>query len=122
MSILEDFSPSEGGEPPYRQVRRAIAAGIASGEIAVGEKLPSVRALAAQLGLAANTAAKVYKELEEAGLVQTRGRNGTVVTGRGASVSAKVLGAVERLAQLAHEAGMEDDAVLGLVRAALAGR
>ena len=82
MSILEDFSPSEGGEPPYRQVRRAIAAGIASGEIAVGEKLPSVRALAAQLGLAANTAAKVYKELEEAGLVQTRGRNGTVVTGR----------------------------------------
>jgi DNA-binding transcriptional regulator YhcF (GntR family) len=122
VAILENFSPNDAGEPPYRQVRRAIAAGIASGEIAVGERLPSVRALAAQLGLAANTAAKVYKELEEAGLVETRGRNGTVVTGRGAHVPAKVLGAVERLAQLAHEAGMEPEAVAGLVRAALAGR
>ena len=117
--ILESFQLG-GDEPPYRQVRHAIAADIASGKIAVGTKLPSVRALAEQLGLAANTAAKVYKELEESGVVETRGRNGTIVTRRGGNTPAKVLAAATRLAEEASRAGMEDDAVLALVRAALA--
>lgn len=120
MTILEDFSTDPAGEAPYRQVRKRIAADIAAGKIAVGEKLPSVRALATQLGLAANTAAKVYKELEEAGVVQTRGRNGTIVTRRGAATPAKVLAAVERVATEARAAGMDDDAVVALLRAALA--
>jgi len=122
MGILEDFVADPAGDPPYLQVRRRIAADIAAGRIAVGEKLPSVRALAAQLGLAANTAARVYRELEATGLVETRGRNGTVVTRRGAATPAKVLAAAERLAAEAAVAGMDDDAVLALVRAALAAR
>lgn len=115
---LESFDP-KGQEPPYLQVRRRIAADIATGEIAVGTRLPSVRALAQRLGLANNTAARVYKELEAAGLVETRGRNGTVVTRRGSSTPARVETAAQKLAAEAAAAGMGDDAVLALVRAAL---
>ena len=49
--------------PPFEQVRSRIAEHVNSGELAVGAKLPTVRALAAELGIAANTAAKAYREL-----------------------------------------------------------
>lgn len=65
--------------PPFEQLREALAERIASGALAPGAKLPPVRALATELGLAANTVARSYKELEAAGFVQTQGRNGTIV-------------------------------------------
>src|SRR5689334_14981929 len=66
--------------PPFEQVRAQLAASIRGGELAAGERLPTVRRLADDLGLAANTVARTYKELEAEGLVETRGRNGTVVS------------------------------------------
>jgi len=68
--------------PPFEQLREALAERIASGALAPGAKLPPVRALATALGLAANTVARSYKELEAAGFVQTQGRNGTIVAPR----------------------------------------
>lgn len=68
--------------PPFEQLREAIIASIVSGELAPGAKLAPVRALAAELGLAANTVARSYKELEAAGFVKTQGRNGTLVAPR----------------------------------------
>lgn len=68
--------------PPFEQLRDGLIEQIVSGELAAGTKLPPVRALATQLGLAANTVARSYKELEAAGFVQTLGRNGTVVASR----------------------------------------
>lgn len=65
--------------PPFEQLREAVIARIASGDLAPGSKLPPVRSLATELGLAANTVARSYKELEAAGFVQTQGRNGTIV-------------------------------------------
>ena len=65
--------------PIYEQLRDQLAAQITSGELVPGEKLPSVRQLAADLDLAANTVARVYKELEASGYLVTRGRNGTTV-------------------------------------------
>jgi DNA-binding transcriptional ArsR family regulator len=62
--------------PPYEQVRLRIAELAANGRLAAGAKLPPVRRLAADLGLAANTVARAYRELERAGLVETRGRGG----------------------------------------------
>lgn len=119
-SPLETFSPDPADDtPPYRQLRRRIAADIAAGELAVGEKLPSVRALATTLGMAPNTVAKVYKELEADGLVRTAGRAGTVVTGAGAKAPVGVLRSAERLATEARRAGMSEDAVLAVTRAAL---
>ncbi|HEY3438386.1 MAG TPA: GntR family transcriptional regulator, partial [Actinotalea sp.] len=70
-------------EPPYEQVRRQIAEAVAGGRLVAGYRLPPVRGLAEDLGLAANTVARAYRELEQAGLVETRGRGGTVVTGAG---------------------------------------
>ena len=82
--------------PPYEQVRLGIAALAARGDLPAGARLPPVRQLAADLGLAANTVARAYRELEQAGLVQTRGRGGTVVTARAAGTPAEALTAARR--------------------------
>lgn len=63
--------------PPFEQVRRQLAALIETGQIPHDERLPSVRQLAGDLGLATGTVARAYKELEAAGLVQTRRGGGT---------------------------------------------
>ena len=65
--------------PPYEQVRTQIAAMVATGELGAGQKLPTVRQLAADLDLAANTVARAYRELEVDGLITTQGRRGTFV-------------------------------------------
>ncbi|HJR38236.1 MAG TPA: GntR family transcriptional regulator [Nocardioidaceae bacterium] len=65
--------------PPFEQVRAHIAGLVASGELPPGTRLPTVRQLAADVGLAANTAARVYKELEADGVITTHGRRGTFV-------------------------------------------
>lgn len=69
--------------PPFEQVRRQLAALITTGQLAPGRRLPTVRALAADLGVAVNTIGRAYKELESAGLVQSRRRAGTVIIDRG---------------------------------------
>lgn len=68
-----------GITPPYEQVRSQIEALIRAGELARGTRLPTVRQLSLDLGLAVNTVARAYKELEADRLVETRGRNGTFV-------------------------------------------
>jgi DNA-binding transcriptional regulator YhcF (GntR family) len=67
--------------PPFEQVRRQIADAVRSGSLLPGVRLPTVRQLAGDLDLAVNTVAKAYRELELAGLVETRGRQGTFVAG-----------------------------------------
>lgn len=68
-------------EPPFEQLKSQIRAQVDSGALAPGDRLPTVRRLAAELGLAANTVARSYRELEAAGVLQTRGRAGTFVAG-----------------------------------------
>lgn len=68
-----------GAVPPYEQIRRQISSLIAIGELASGQRLPTVRALAAELGVAVGTVTRAYRELETAGLVESRRRLGTVV-------------------------------------------
>jgi len=75
-------------EPPYEQLRAQVASRVASGELAAGTRLPTVRALAAELGLAVNTVARVYRELEADGVVVTEGRRGTFVASRRAPAEA----------------------------------
>lgn len=68
--------------PPYDQIRAQLTALITSGALAPGDRLPAIRQLAGDLGLAAGTVARAYRELELAGLVTTHGRHGTRVTGQ----------------------------------------
>lgn len=105
-------------EPPYLQLRAQVEALVRSGGLVPGDRLPTVRALAADLGLAANTVARVYKELEAAGLVETRGRAGTVVaSGEHAAAAALDVLAV-RFVAAAREAGVRDAAAVEIVRRA----
>jgi DNA-binding transcriptional regulator YhcF (GntR family) len=73
--------------PPYEQIRAQVATMIASGVLAPGDRLPPVRQLAADLGLATNTVARAYRELEASGLVAGRVRHGTTVTGQATTLT-----------------------------------
>ena len=105
--------------PPYEQVRLRIAELAADGTLTAGQKLPPVRTLATDLGLAANTVARAYRELETAGLVETRGRLGTVVTARAAGTSRQAQQAATAYAERTHALGVPPEQALALVRAAL---
>ncbi|MEU8228787.1 TetR/AcrR family transcriptional regulator C-terminal domain-containing protein [Actinoplanes sp. NPDC048967] len=68
-----------GAVPPYRRIAAGIAARIAAGELAPGDRVPSTRQLIADHGIAMATATKVIATLREQGLVQPRPGVGTVV-------------------------------------------
>ncbi|MEO5919643.1 MAG: GntR family transcriptional regulator [Pseudolysinimonas sp.] len=70
---------SGASEPPFEQLRAQVVAGALDGTLPAGTKLPTVRALADELGLAPNTVARAYRELETAGVIETRGRSGSFV-------------------------------------------
>src|SRR5262245_41963323 len=78
--VLLALDPSSA-TPPYEQIRSQIAAAIEDGRLGPATQLPTVRRLARDLGLAVNTVARAYRELELAGLVETRGRQGTFAAG-----------------------------------------
>ena len=69
----------------HAQLERGIKAAIATGRLAVGDQLPTVRQLAVELKVNANTVAKVYAFLERAGMLETRRGVGTFVAARTAS-------------------------------------
>lgn len=65
--------------PIYAQLDRALRAAIATGRLTTGDQLPTVRQLAVELSINANTVARVYGELERAGILETRRGVGTFV-------------------------------------------
>ena len=105
--------------PPFEQVRSQLAEQILDRALAPGTKLPTVRQLANDLGLAVNTVARSYRELEAAGLVETRGRGGTVVTAGGDLARERVQQAAQRYAELARSLGLGSEEALRVVGAAL---
>jgi GntR family transcriptional regulator len=123
--------------PPYEQIRAQIASLIAVAALPPGTRLPTVRSLAADLGIAAGTVARAYKELEQAGLIDTGRRNGTVVAAAPAArevpggadaarpadtPNAGVIAAVDRCIAAARAAGLDDAALLAVMRARLGER
>ena len=105
--------------PPFEQVRAQLAIQITTHDLVPGTRLPTVRKLADDLGLAVNTVARSYRELEAAGLVETRGRGGTVVTSGGDHARERLQAAAQGYAALAREIGLDADEALRLVGAAL---
>jgi GntR family transcriptional regulator len=81
MSQIFSLSPSHP-MPLYAQLTRAIQFAIATGRLKIGDQLPTVRQLAVELRVNANTVAKVYAELERAGVLETRRGVGTFVGAR----------------------------------------
>jgi DNA-binding transcriptional regulator YhcF (GntR family) len=70
---------SRAAKPLFDQLRTQVIEGVRNGQLPAGVRLPTVRELARELGLAVNTVARAYRELEAAGIVETRGRFGTFV-------------------------------------------
>jgi DNA-binding transcriptional regulator YhcF (GntR family) len=105
--------------PPYEQVRTQLARQIRDHTLAVGTRLPTVRRLADDLGLAVNTVARAYRELEEAGLIETRGRHGSFVSAAGEQARERLRRAAEEYATLATSLGIDRDEAIRIVDAAL---
>ncbi|MDR1096788.1 MAG: GntR family transcriptional regulator [Tannerella sp.] len=77
VKFLLDYS---GGVPIYRQIIDQIRFGIASGQLKLGEQLPTVRALAVELKVNLNTVSKAYKELEIKNVLETQQGTGTFIS------------------------------------------
>jgi DNA-binding transcriptional regulator YhcF (GntR family) len=69
----------KAGRPLFDQLRTQVIDGVRDGALPPGTRLPTVRELAGQLGVAVNTVARAYRELETAAIVETRGRFGTFI-------------------------------------------
>jgi len=105
------------GVPPFEQVRDAIREQVDARTLEAGSRLPPVRALADDLGLAPGTVARAYKELEALGVVETRGRAGTFVTGSGVERSLRE--AASSYVASVRALGVADDEALAAVRRVL---
>jgi GntR family transcriptional regulator len=114
------------GVPESEQLRRKVAALIERGTLGPGERLPPVRALAEQLGLAVNTVAKSYRELEDAGFVIARGRFGTFVAetlpARPSAAESRLAEAAETYARRARQLGFRPSEALEHARRTLNAR
>lgn len=105
--------------PPFEQVRRQVVDAVADGSLAPGTRLPTVRALAAELDLAVNTVAKAYRALEADHVIETRGRAGTFVSATGDGAERQAQLAAIAYADRVHHLGLGDAEALALVDAAL---
>lgn len=105
---------TDAADPPYEQVRRQIAEGASNGTLKPGHKLPPVRQLAADLGLAVNTVAKAYKALEADGVIETHGRGGTLIATRRIG-DAEARQAAETYARIARRQGLSLDETKRLI-------
>lgn len=113
---------SAGSAAPYEQLRAQIADRARSGRLPAGFKLPTVRGLAEELGLAANTVAKAYRALEADGVVETRGRNGTFVAASGEGPAREAAAAAQAYADRVHRLGLTDAEALAAATEALRAR
>lgn len=105
--------------PPFEQLKQAVLGAANSGEAPVGARLPPVRTLAAHLGIAANTVARAYRELERSGAVATKGRAGTVIAAGGDDARQRAAEAADAFAAVVRSTGLSEADAVAFVRAAL---
>jgi len=78
---------SNDGLPIYRQIIQQVKLLIASGRLSPGDELPAIRKLAEELVINPNTVARAYRELESAGLLESRQGSGTRVASNGSPLN-----------------------------------
>ena len=120
MTALRVGVDPGSGVAPWRQIYDQIERMIAGGTLPPGARLPSIRQLARDLGLASGTVARVYRELETVELVTTGRARGTTVTepAERASRAALLHAGAARFAAYAHDLGVDADTAAEAVRAA----
>jgi DNA-binding transcriptional regulator YhcF (GntR family) len=110
---------SHSSTPPFEQLRSQVIAAVRSGELAHDTRLPTVRALAAELGLATNTVARAYRELERDSVIETRGRFGSFIAPNGDAAERHAESAADAFAARIEQLGVNRDEALVLVTDAL---
>jgi len=111
------IQPPAGDGGPAMEIHHQLRGLIVSGQLGAGERLPTVRQTAADLGVAPGTAAKAYKLLERDGLVVTRTAAGTRVSESAAVLPRVVVRRLRDLVAEAAAAGSEVDDVVNALRA-----
>lgn len=104
---------------PYEQIRVQVIEAVRSGDLVPGSRMPTVRGLAEALGLAANTVARAYRELEHDGVIETRGRNGSFVSATGDPTLQQAQLAASDYADRIARLGVDAEDALAIVRSAL---
>lgn len=115
MTPSPKLSPADEANPAldiYRQLRGLIV----SGQLGVGERLPTVRQTASDLGVAPGTAARAYKMLEGEGLVVSRTAAGTRVAETAGILPASVIRRIRELVEEAESVGADPDDVVDVLR------
>lgn len=115
MIVIDTTSPV----PPFEQLRAQLARQIQDRTLAVGARLPTIRHLAADLGLAVNTVGRAYRELEEAGLIETRRRAGSFVSAAGEAGRERARRAAADYAAVIASVGIDATEAIHIVQAAL---
>lgn len=105
--------------PPFEQLRMQIIEAVRNGELVAGARLPTVRKLADDLGLAPNTVARSYRELEQGEVIETRGRQGSFIAATGDVTHRQAQAAASAFALRMSELGIPTDEATELVTAAL---
>ncbi|MCQ4041743.1 GntR family transcriptional regulator [Streptantibioticus rubrisoli] len=118
MTLKISVDP-DSAAAPFEQVREQVAAQARGGALPVGYRMPTVRGLAEELGLAANTVAKAYRVLEADGVIETRGRHGTFIAAAGDAAQRQAAAAAAEYAQRAHRLGLDRSAALAAIDDAL---
>lgn len=110
MSELAEWLSVDGrsSTPIFDQLRLGVIDAVRDGRLPAGARLPTVRELAGELGLAVNTVARAYRELETAGIVETRGRQGSFVARRDPTDAAMAV-AARAYAEAARSLGLGHD-------------
>jgi len=104
---------------PFEQLRTQVLDAVATGELVPGTRLPTVRRLAEDLGIAAGTVARAYRELEASGVIETRGRNGTFVSPHGDAAHREAQRAATVFADQMRALRLDPEEAIALVSAAL---
>lgn len=119
--VILEIDP-RSATPPYEQLRQQVTALVIGGALTPGARLPAIRQLANDLGLAGGTVARAYRELESDGVVTAHGRHGTIVAGppHMPAPPAELLAAARHYAAQASHADATLDDALTAVRVAFA--
>jgi GntR family transcriptional regulator len=106
--------------PIYAQIVAQVKHLVASGRLAPGDEVPPIRALAQELLINPNTVARAYRELEAAGLFESRQGSGTRVSAKGTPLARKervriLSDRIDGLLAEAHQLGVDDAVLLELI-------
>jgi GntR family transcriptional regulator len=111
------------GVPPYLQLVQQVRQALRMGLLEVGDQLPTVREVVAEVAVNPNTVLKAYRDLERGGLVEARAGQGTFVLRRPAgpppTTHSRLGRSLARWVHEAREAGLDDESMESLLRVTL---